>query len=113
MAVFDIGRLDDVIHGRMRLGIMAYLADAEVADFNELKAVLEATQGNLSIHLRKLEDAGYVAIEKSFIGRKPRTRARLTGSGRAAFAEYLDAIARLLGAAAPRDLAAPGDKRGD
>jgi DNA-binding MarR family transcriptional regulator len=96
MAAFDIGRLDDVIHGRMRLGIMAYLANAEVADFNELKAALEATQGNLSIHLRKLEEAGYIAIEKSFLGRKPLTRARLTDAGRQAFAGYLDAISRLL-----------------
>ena len=96
MAAFDIGRLDDVIHGRMRLGIMAYLANAEVADFNELKAALEATQGNLSIHLRKLEEAGYIAIEKSFLGRKPLTRARLTEAGRGAFANYLDAISRLL-----------------
>jgi len=96
MAAFDIGRLDDVIHGRMRLGIMAYLANAEVADFNQLKAALEATQGNLSIHLRKLEEAGYIAIEKSFLGRKPLTRARLTDAGRKAFADYLDAIARLL-----------------
>jgi DNA-binding MarR family transcriptional regulator len=96
MAAFDIGRLDDVIHGRMRLGIMAYLANAEVADFNELKAALEATQGNLSIHLRKLEEAGYIAIEKSFLGRKPLTRARLTDAGRQAFTEYLDAIANLL-----------------
>ena len=96
MAAFDIGRLDDVIHGRMRLGIMAYLANAEVADFNELKAALEATQGNLSIHLRKLEEAGYIAIEKSFLGRKPLTRARLTDAGHQAFTEYLDAIANLL-----------------
>ena len=96
MAAFDIGRLDDVIHGRMRLGIMAYLANAEVADFNQLKAALEATQGNLSIHLRKLEEAGYIAIEKSFLGRKPLTRARLTDAGRKAFADYLNAIARLL-----------------
>jgi len=49
----------------MRLGIMAFLANAEVADFNELKAILEATQGNLSAHLRKLEDAGYIAIERA------------------------------------------------
>ena len=96
MAAFDIGRIDDVIHGRMRLGIMAYLANAEVADFNALKAALEATQGNLSIHLRKLEEAGYIAIEKSFLGRKPLTRARLTDAGRQAFTGYLDAIARLL-----------------
>jgi len=51
---FDIGKIDDVIHGRLRLGVMAYLANAEVADFNELKAVLEVTQGNLSVQLRKL-----------------------------------------------------------
>jgi DNA-binding MarR family transcriptional regulator len=96
MAAFDIGKLDDVIHGRMRLGIMAYLAGAEVADFNELRRVLEATQGNLSIHLRKLEDAGYIEIDKSFLGRKPLTRARITTAGRAAFAEYLDAIGKLV-----------------
>ena len=96
MADFDIARLDDVIHGRLRLGIMAYLANAEVADFNELKAVLQATQGNLSIHLRKLEDAGYIAIEKSFLARKPLTRARLTPAGRKAFATYLEAMAKLI-----------------
>jgi len=96
MAAFDIGRIDDVIHGRMRLGIMAYLADAEVADFNELKAALQATQGNLSIHLRKLEDAGYIAIEKSFLARKPLTRARITAAGRKAFAQYLEAMAKLI-----------------
>ena len=96
MPTFDNGKLDDVIHGRMRLGIMAYLASEEVADFNELKRILEATQGNLSVHLRKLEDAGYVAIEKSFLGRKPLTRARITPAGRAAFAAYLDAISELV-----------------
>lgn len=97
MAAFDIGKIDDVIHGRLRLGIMAYLADAEVADFNELKAALQATQGNLSIHLRKLEDAGYIKIEKSFLARKPLTRARMTPAGRKAFAAYLAAIAKLVG----------------
>ena len=96
MPPFDIGKIDDVIHGRLRLGIMAYLANAEVADFNELKQVLEATQGNLSVHLRKLEDAGYIAIDKSFLNRKPLTRARLTLAGRKAFAAYLDAISKLV-----------------
>jgi DNA-binding MarR family transcriptional regulator len=96
MAAFDIGRIDDVIHGRMRLGIMAYLADADVADFNALKTALQATQGNLSIHLRKLEDAGYIEIEKSFFGRKPLTRARITAAGRKAFAAYLEAMAKLI-----------------
>jgi DNA-binding MarR family transcriptional regulator len=97
VAAFDIDKLDDVIHGRLRLGIMAYLADVEVASFNELKAVLKTTQGNLSIHLRKLEDAGYIAIDKSFLDRKPLTRARLTPQGRAAFGDYLAAIAKLVG----------------
>lgn len=97
MAAFDIGKLDDVIHGRLRLGIMAYLAESEVADFTELKTVLEATQGNLSVHLRKLEEAGYIAIDKSFVDRKPLTRARITQAGRDAFAAYLEAIAMLVG----------------
>ena len=93
---FDIGKIDDVIHGRMRLGIMAWLANAEVADFNELKGVLQATQGNLSVHLRKLEEAGFIAIEKSFLDRKPLTRARLTAAGRKAFVAYLQAMSQLL-----------------
>lgn len=96
MKEFDIAKIDDVIHGRMRLGVMAYLANAEMADFNELKELLEATQGNLSVHLRKLEVAGYVTIEKSFLGRKPLTRIRLTKQGRKQFAAYLDAVGKLL-----------------
>jgi DNA-binding HxlR family transcriptional regulator len=70
---FDIGRIDDVIHGRVRLGIMAVLAGVDSADFNTLKARLQTTDGNLSVHLRKLEEAGFVAVEKSFEGRKPLT----------------------------------------
>ena len=97
---FDICKLDDVIHGRLRLGVMAYLVNAEVADFNELKAVLEVTQGNLSVQLRKLEDAGYVTIEKGFLGRKPRTQVRITPLGREAFAGYLEALGKLIGPAA-------------
>ena len=96
MASLDVESLDEVVHGRIRLGIMAYLAHAEAADFNELKAALNATQGNLSIHLRKLEDAGYIAIDKSFLNRKPLTRARLTEAGRQALAAYLEAMARLV-----------------
>jgi len=96
MAGFDVADLDDVIHGRVRLGIMAYLAYVEVADFNTLKDRLQVTQGNLSVHLRKLEDAGYIEIEKSFLNRKPLTRARITGAGRTAFAGYLAAVTRLV-----------------
>ena len=95
---FDISGIDEVIHGRLRLGVMAYLtgAGAGLADFNELKSRLQASDGNLSVHLRKLEEAGYVAIEKSFVGRKPLTRVRLTPEGRQAFVAYLDAIGRLV-----------------
>jgi len=93
---FDIEHIDEVIHGRLRLGIMAYLSTAGAADFNALKAKLQATDGNLSVHLRKLEDAGYVAIAKSFVGKKPLTTVGLTEPGRAAFIRYLDAMARLV-----------------
>jgi DNA-binding transcriptional ArsR family regulator len=93
---FDIAQIDEVIHGRLRLGIMAYLVGAGMADFNSLKTRLQASDGNLSVHLRKLEDAGYVALDKSFVGRKPLTRVRLTEPGRKAFLAYLDAIGKLV-----------------
>ena len=93
---FDIEQIDEVIHGRLRLGVMAYLSGAQSAEFTELKTRLQATDGNLSVHLRKLEDAGYVAIDKSFSGRKPLTRISLTEAGRTAFVAYLDAIGRLV-----------------
>jgi len=93
---FNIEAIDDVIHGRVRLGIMAYLVGADSADFATLKAKLQATDGNLSVHLRKLEDAGYVEILKTFVGRKPLTQARITRAGRAAFAQYLQAISVLV-----------------
>jgi len=97
MGLADLGRIDDVIHGRMRLGIMVYLSDADSADFTELKTVLEATQGNLSVHLKKLEEAGFIAIDKSFKANKPLTRVSITREDRAAFSAYLDAIGSLIG----------------
>ena len=93
---FDIAAIDDVIHGRLRLGVMAYLSGSGMAEFNELKARLQASDGNLSVHLRKLEEAGYVAIEKTYAGRKPLTRVSITDAGRTAFITYLDAIEKLL-----------------
>lgn len=97
MGLQELGRIDEIIHGRLRLGIMVYLADVEAADFTELKTVLEASQGNLSIHLKKLEAAGYVAIDKSFRDNKPLTRVSITNDGRRAFAAYLEAISGLIG----------------
>lgn len=93
---FQITDIDEVIHGRVRLGVMAYLSGADTAEFNELKTRLQVTDGNLSVHLRKLEDAGFVEVIKSFQGRRPLTRARLTEAGRKAFVAYLDAMARLV-----------------
>jgi DNA-binding MarR family transcriptional regulator len=93
---FDIAGLDEVIHGRLRLGVMAFLSTAGGADFNTLKSRLQATDGNLSVHLRKLEEAGYVAIAKSFVGKKPHTAVTLTEAGRTAFIAYLDAMAKLV-----------------
>lgn len=81
--------LDKVIHERLRLGIVSALAVNEALTFNELKALLEATDGNLSVHARKLEEAGYVACTKSFEGRMPKTEYRLTDAGRQALGQYL------------------------
>jgi DNA-binding MarR family transcriptional regulator len=96
---FDHTEIDDVIHGRLRLGVMAYLSTVSPAAFVELKAKVNATDGNLSTHLSKLEEAGYVRIEKKFEGKKPLTLVHLTDRGRAAWIEYLGRIQALLSAA--------------
>ena len=96
---FDHSGLDDVIHGRIRLGVVAYLASVESALFAELRDKVGATDGNLSAHLRKLEDAGYVRAEKSFVNRKPQTRLSLTANGRRAWRAWLDRIDALRDAA--------------
>ena len=85
---FDIEGLDEVIHGRLRLGVMAYLSSAESADFTTLKVKLGVTDGNLSVHVSKLDEAGYVAINKRFVGKKPQTTISITPAGRAAFAYF-------------------------
>ena len=95
-APFDPGGIDEVIHGRMRLGVMAYLAQASPTAFTELAQALGATNGNLSVHLAKLEAAGYVRTEKAAKGRG-RTTVALTEAGRDAWAGYLDAMRGLLG----------------
>ena len=96
MDAFNIDSLDDIIHGRLRLGIMAFLSTAGSADFTLLKTRLQATDGNLSVQLRKLEEAGYVAIDKAFVGKKPQTTVTLTDAGRAAYIGYLDAMKNLI-----------------
>lgn len=96
MAGFDAGQLDEIIHGKLRLAVMAYLAGVEGATFAELKARTGASDGNLSVHLRKLEEAGYITIDKRFVGRKPQTSASLTPAGRKAWIAYLDQIRALV-----------------
>jgi DNA-binding MarR family transcriptional regulator len=78
-----------LIHERLRLGIVSALAVNERLSFNDLKRLLQTTDGNLSVHARKLEEADYIACEKSFEGRLPRTEYRLTGSGRRALEKYV------------------------
>lgn len=97
MAGFDAGNIDETIHGRLRLGIMAYLGSVSPVSFTELANILEATNGNLSVHLRKLEEAGYIRIEKGFEARRPVTHVHITDAGRAAWAHYLDAMKPLFG----------------
>ena len=84
-----VGSLDRLIHERLRLGIVSALAVNERLTFNDLKRLLETTDGNLSVHARKLEDAEYIAVEKSFAGRVPRTEYRLTAAGKRALEKYL------------------------
>ncbi len=88
--------LDKVIHERMRLGITSALAANEKLSFTELKTLLNTTDGNISVHARKLEDAGYVTCEKSFKGRMPLTEYKITKQGRAALERYLNHMEALI-----------------
>lgn len=88
--------LDRLIHERTRLGLVSALAVNSSLTFNELKHLLGSTDGNLSVHARKLEDAGYIACTKSFSGRLPKTEYRLTAAGRRALEKYLDHMEALI-----------------
>ena len=96
---FDHSAIDDVIHGRLRLGIMAYLSSASPAIFGELKDKVGASDGNLSTHLKKLEAAGYVSQEKRFVGKRPQTRIHLTDTGRTAWLQWISQMQGLINAA--------------
>src|SRR5262245_42456169 len=89
-------KLDRLIHERLRLGILSALSVNDSLTFNELKKLIETTDGNLSVHARKLEEAGYISVTKSFEGRMPRTDYRLTASGRRALERYLDHMESLI-----------------
>jgi DNA-binding PadR family transcriptional regulator len=92
-------QLDPVIHGQLRLAVLSLLLSSDRADFTWLRKKAGATDGNLSVQMVKLEEAGYVAMEKRFVGRKPQTLYRITPKGRRALAKYVDALKTLLGAA--------------
>lgn len=96
---FDHNDIDDVIHGRLRLGVMAYLSAASPAIFGELRDKVGATDGNLSTHLKKLEEAGYVTQEKRFVGKKPQTRVFLTDKGRKAWIAWIQRMEAIMRAA--------------
>jgi DNA-binding HxlR family transcriptional regulator len=89
--------IDRMIHERLRLGIISALAAKESLTFNELKQTVKTTDGNLSVHARKLEDAGYIHCSKSFQGRTPKTEYKLTSAGRRALERYLDHMEALIG----------------
>jgi DNA-binding HxlR family transcriptional regulator len=91
--------IDQLIHERVRLGIISALAANESLSFNELKRLLNTSDGNLSVHARKLEDARYVACRKGYDGRVPRTEYRLTATGRRALERYLDHMEAVIRAA--------------
>lgn len=88
--------MDRLIHERVRLGIVSALAVNQTLSFNELKAMLGITDGNLSVHARKLEEAGYLECSKGFEGRVPRTEYSLTSDGRRALGRYLDHMEALI-----------------
>ena len=88
--------VDDTIHAKARLGVMAILAAEHMADFARFKHALGLSDGNLGAHLRILEEAGYVAVEKSFVGRRPHTTWTITDLGVKQYRQYLEALERLL-----------------
>ena len=96
---FHYTTIDEVIHGRLRLGIMAYLSAVSPAIFSELRDKVGTSDGNLSTHLKKLDEAGYVEIEKRFVGRRPQTRLHMTKTGRRAWLAWLAQIDAIIKAA--------------
>jgi DNA-binding HxlR family transcriptional regulator len=95
----ELPELNPVIHGKLRLALLSLLATVEEAEFTWLRAKTGSTDGNLGAQLTKLEEAGYLTVEKKFVQRKPQTLYRMTESGRTALTEYVQALKQLLGAA--------------
>ena len=96
MVDFDYQQIDDVIHSRIRTAIMAVLVSVEEAEFKYLKEKINATDGNLSVHIKKLEGAGYLSVKKSFINRKPVSQYKITIKGRKAFENYIKNLENII-----------------
>jgi len=96
MEPLDYRNLDVIFHSRIRLAVISALVKGGTLDFNEIKALTGATEGNLATHLRKLEDAAYVLMEKGFRGRRPRTTYTLTDAGREGFLSYIESLASFI-----------------
>jgi DNA-binding HxlR family transcriptional regulator len=98
-SAIDLPELNPVIHGKLRLALLSLLSSVEEAEFTWLRAKTNSTDGNLGAQLLKLEEAGYVEVEKKFVLRKPQTLYRMTEAGRKALTEYVQALKQLLGSA--------------
>lgn len=93
---FDYQQLDEIIHSRIRLAIMSVLISMDEADFNFIKEKINATDGNLSVHLKKLEDAEYLSVQKEFLDKKPHSLYKLTKKGKTAFEKYIEQLEKLI-----------------
>lgn len=97
----ELPELDPLVHGRLRLALLSLLSGVDQAEFTWLRAKTESTDGNLGAQLLKLEQAGYVSVEKKFVSRKPQSIYRITEAGRGALAEYVAALKQLLNLGPP------------
>ena len=97
MADFNYHEIDDVIHSRIRTAIMAVLISVDDAEFTFIRDKINATDGNLSAHLKKLEEHNYISVNKEFVNRKPLSRYKITETGRKAFEEYIRKLESIIG----------------
>ena len=93
---FDYQQIDNFIHSRIRLAVMAVLASVDEMDFNAIKKAVNTTDGNLSVHLKKLEENGYILVEKKFVDKKPLTTCRLSDQGQKALQDYITTVENFL-----------------
>ena len=110
MADYDHASIDEILHSRVRLAIVAFLAGADRAEFSVVRNAIRTTDGNASVHLRKLEDAGYIAVQKHFVARRPQTLYALTPNGRKALLDYVAHLETLLSLGSAPGLAAAEDE---